>query len=165
MINQMKAILKANAMGVLATSSDTVPHCSLMAYITNDEGDRLFFVTLKETRKYRTIRQNPCVSFLVDTRMSHKDRQAIQALTVSGKCAPVTDMNTASRLLVEMAQQHPHLNEIMHHPDVAVLEFRIESMQLLKGPVEQHVQQLNPSIDSLQETHDAMDIARRVIHD
>jgi len=46
-----------------------------------------------------------------------------------------------------MAEQHPHLIEIVHHPDVAILECRIESMQLLNGPVEQHIHQVGSSTD------------------
>lgn len=146
-IQQMKVILKTHSMGVLATSIGNIPHCSLMAYITNADGDRLFFVTLKQTRKYRAICDNSSVSFLVDTRMSHQDRHEIQALTVSGKCTLVADLNDASPLLAEMAEQHPHLIEIVHHPDVAILECRIESMQLLNGPVEQHIHQVGSSTD------------------
>ena len=144
MIHQMKAILKTNSIGVLATSAGNIPHCSLMAYITDTDGDRLFFVTLKQTRKFTTMIENPSVSFLIDTRMSHLDRHAIQALTVSGKCTPVPDPSDASQLLTQLTEHHPHLIEIIKHPDAVVMECRIESMQLLNGPVEQHIHHVAP---------------------
>jgi nitroimidazol reductase NimA-like FMN-containing flavoprotein (pyridoxamine 5'-phosphate oxidase superfamily) len=140
MIQRMQTLLQENSMGVLATSSRNIPHCSLMAYITADHGDRLIFATRKETRKYLSIQENPYVSFLVDTRLSHpEDRSAVQALTVSGMCHAIADPQEHSRFLALIAEKHPHLSGIVNDPETAVLEMRISSLQLMDGPVNQFV--------------------------
>jgi hypothetical protein len=59
----MKSLLKANSMCVLATSSDDKPHCSLMAYVTDDEGDTLFFLKssdLISSKYFIAVRLDGC---------------------------------------------------------------------------------------------------------
>ena len=86
MIEKIKDLIKRKDMCVLATAFDNKPHCSLMAYVTDDDCGAIYMVTGRETTKYRNISANPQVSLLIDTREEHPgdSRPKAQALTVSG---------------------------------------------------------------------------------
>ncbi len=61
------AFLKANHGGVLATcGSDDKPHASTVYYICDDEFN-VYFLTLISSRKYKALRENPRVAFVVST--------------------------------------------------------------------------------------------------
>src|SRR5512137_1024930 len=91
--DEMKNLLKAGNMCVLCTCAEGKPHCSLMAYVTDDSVTKVFMVTLKETQKYRNFLQNPQASLLVDTRNEPQTagRGGIRALTVSGTFQVIGD--------------------------------------------------------------------------
>ncbi|HEY4488168.1 MAG TPA: pyridoxamine 5'-phosphate oxidase family protein [Candidatus Paceibacterota bacterium] len=61
------AFLKANHMGVLATcGSDGMPHASTVFCIADDDFN-IYFLTLISSRKYKALRENPHVAFVVST--------------------------------------------------------------------------------------------------
>ena len=51
MIEKMKDIVKANDLCVLATVSEGKPHCSLMSYISDEEGHEIYLISYKQTKK------------------------------------------------------------------------------------------------------------------
>jgi nitroimidazol reductase NimA-like FMN-containing flavoprotein (pyridoxamine 5'-phosphate oxidase superfamily) len=134
-LDKMQDILKSGDMCVLATCAEGKPHCSLMAYMTDDAAKMVFMVTLKETQKYRNLMQNPLASLLVDTRKVHPPsaRQEIQALTVSGTFQPIAETTEKKRILEKMAERHPHLKELLTREDAEPFVIKIESFLLLDG--------------------------------
>ncbi len=64
MLESMKRLLKENHLCVLATSAENIPHCSLMTYVTNEAGDRMYMMTRRDSRKYASLAVNPQVSLL-----------------------------------------------------------------------------------------------------
>ncbi len=139
MLQKMKALLRENSLCVLATSLDDKPHCSLMAYITDDRAVKLYMVTLNTSRKYRNIMRNPRVSLLVDSRIDDKSGAgSIKALTVSGTCSVVRDKPDKDSILARMEQSVPSIREIMIHPDAEVISIQVESLLLLEGPAQAH---------------------------
>jgi len=65
--NAALAFLKSHNAGVLATvTREGVPHASVVHYIA-DESFSLYFLTLRSSRKYRALLQNPRVAFVVGT--------------------------------------------------------------------------------------------------
>lgn len=138
-IENMKSLIRSQSMGVLAVVSEGRPHCALMAYVCDATAEHLFFVTLKDTAKYQAIRENESVSFLIDTRCEGLgDRSRIQALTLSGVCRPVEDADRAASILARISSTHPHLADLIAHPDVAVMAFSIRLLQLQNGPMQQY---------------------------
>jgi len=59
MLEKMKALLKDNSLCILATCSESRPHCSLMTYETDEQGEAIYSVTLNTSRKYKNIELNP----------------------------------------------------------------------------------------------------------
>jgi general stress protein 26 len=139
MIEKMKALLRENSICVLATSSENRPHCSLMAYVTDEHVAALYIVTLKTSQKYRNIAQNPNVSLLVDSRVDDRSEiGSIKALTVSGISTLVRDKADKDLVLTRIEQNHPQLRGLVLHPDAEVIAIQIESFLLLDGPTQAH---------------------------
>lgn len=137
-VENMKSLIRSQSMGVLAVVSDGKPHCALMAYVCDEAAERLFFVTLKNTAKYQAILKNEVVGFLIDTRSEgRRDRSRIQALTLSGACRPIMDIDLAGMIRDRILERHPHLADLIAQPEAAVLEYSIRCLQLQDGPLRQ----------------------------
>jgi general stress protein 26 len=143
MIEKMKALLKENSMCVLASSSGDRPHCSLMAYVTDEEAKTLFMVSLMTSRKSRNLSVNPYISLLVDNRTeAGGDIGSILALTVSGVCSVVADGEEKDLIQNRIVQAHPRLHGLAYHPDAEVIAIKVQSLLLLEGPTTAHFEEL-----------------------
>jgi nitroimidazol reductase NimA-like FMN-containing flavoprotein (pyridoxamine 5'-phosphate oxidase superfamily) len=140
MLDTMRNLLRAGDSCVLATCADGRPHCSLMAYLTDDAVTMVYMVTLKQTKKYRNFLQNPHASLLVDTRNEQHvtGRAGIQALTVAGTFQPVAEKMKKEQILGKMGEKHPHLQELLADEDAAPFAIKIESFLLLEGALNAH---------------------------
>lgn len=135
MLEKMIALLKANDMGVLATCGDQKPHCSLMAYITEEDGLIIYMATRQDTTKFRNIQKNPCVSLLVDSRLQNApDRSRIQALTVEGLYTPLRETTKEQDVRRLLRRRHPQISGLLDHPLSAVVPVKVLSFLLLDGP-------------------------------
>jgi nitroimidazol reductase NimA-like FMN-containing flavoprotein (pyridoxamine 5'-phosphate oxidase superfamily) len=90
MLKKINALILRKDSCVLATTDGETPHCSLMAYIPDESGERLYLVTSNASRKYQNIRRHPRVSLLIDTR-GEQQRKLTQAVTVTGTCDILQD--------------------------------------------------------------------------
>jgi nitroimidazol reductase NimA-like FMN-containing flavoprotein (pyridoxamine 5'-phosphate oxidase superfamily) len=135
MLEQMKDIVKANDLCVLATVSEGKPHCSLMSYISDEEGHKVYLVSHKETRKYSNLMENPVVSLLIDTREEGKGQRRIdiKALTVSGEFQAIKDIGEKGLIRAKFLERHPHLLEFLKDPGAEILCIKLKSFQLLDG--------------------------------
>ena len=135
MLEKMKALIKEKDICVLATTSADKPHCSLMVYVTDEDCREIYMVTYRQTRKYENLMKNPSVSLLIDTREEHlgSRRPNAKALTVSGSCGKIEDENKRNHVRSKLLRRHPHVEEILKHPDAEILCIRVESFLLLDG--------------------------------
>ena len=140
MLDTMKNLLRAGDMCVLATCAAGRPHCSLMAYFTDDAVTMVYMVTLKQTKKYQNFLQNPHASLLVDTRNEQHltGRAGTQALTVEGTFQPVAEKIEKEQILGKMGEKHPHLKELLADEDAAPFAIKIQSFLLLDGALDAH---------------------------
>lgn len=90
MLDKIKDLILRKHSCILATTDGETLHCSLMAYVPCDSGERLFLVTLSASRKFQNIRRHPRVSLLIDTR-GEQQREFAQAVTVTGTCDILQD--------------------------------------------------------------------------
>ncbi len=134
-LENIKALLEAGDLCVLATCAEGNPHCSLMAYITDQAVATVYMVTLKQTQKYKNLLRNPQISLLVDTRheQARSAQSRIQALTVSGTFQPIAEEDEKQRIFEEIAERHPQLRELMANPDAEPFAIKIHSFLLLDG--------------------------------
>jgi len=135
MLEKMKDIVKGNDLCVLATVSEGKPHCSLMSYISDEEGHEIYLISHKQTKKYSNLMENPTVSLLIDTREKEKGQRRIyiKALTVSGEFQTINDSVKEDLIRTKFFKRHPHLTDFLNDPGAEVFSIRIKSFQLLNG--------------------------------
>ncbi len=141
MLKQMTAMVLENDICVLATAGGSRPHCSLMAYVPDETGERLFMATSGGSRKFENLRKNPHVSLLIDTR-TKDPREKTRALTVSGTCKTVDDRNESKAAAARLKSAHPHVAGLLADPDVKILCVKAASFLLLHGVSEAHFLEL-----------------------
>jgi len=139
MLAEMKALAKEKNICVLATVADRKPHCSLMAYATDENCTEMYMVTHKNTNKYKNLMENPSVSLLIDSREISPQSKA-KALTVEGVCAAIKSEEKRKTVQAKLLAVHPHLSEFIRHPEAVILCVRIRSFLLLNGLQEAHFQ-------------------------
>jgi general stress protein 26 len=135
MLEKMKDIVKGNDLCVLATVSEGKPHCSLMSYISDDEGQEIYLISQKQTKKYFNLMENPTVSLLIDTREEEKGQRRIyiKALTISGEFQAINDPGKKDLLRSKFLKRHSHLADFLNDPGAEIFSIRIRSFQLLDG--------------------------------
>jgi nitroimidazol reductase NimA-like FMN-containing flavoprotein (pyridoxamine 5'-phosphate oxidase superfamily) len=141
MINRIKTLIKRKTSCVLATTDGNTPHCSLMAYIVAKEGDRLYLVTPRNTKKFKNIKHHPGVSLLIDTR-GEQSRSHTEALTVTGTCHILEDIEKISKVKEAFKRQHPHLEALIGKGSIAFLCVAFESFLFLEGPEKAYYENL-----------------------
>jgi nitroimidazol reductase NimA-like FMN-containing flavoprotein (pyridoxamine 5'-phosphate oxidase superfamily) len=135
MIEMMKDIVKANDLCVLATVSEGKPHCSLMSYVSDEEGQEIYMISHRQTKKYFNLMKNPTVSLLIDTREEKKGQRRIdiKALTVSGEFQTINDPGKKDLIHTKFLKRHPQLTEFLYDPEAELFSIKIRSFQLLDG--------------------------------
>lgn len=141
MLAQMKALAIKSNICVLATVAGRKPHCSLMAYVTDENCEEIYMVTHKNTHKYKNLMENPSVSILIDTR-DISPRAEAKALTVEGVYAAIKDEKKRAKIQAKLLAVHPHLAEFINHPETEILCVKIESFLLLSGLQEAHFESI-----------------------
>jgi nitroimidazol reductase NimA-like FMN-containing flavoprotein (pyridoxamine 5'-phosphate oxidase superfamily) len=139
MIETMKKIVREGDICVLATVAAGKPHCSLMAYVSNEDCSEIYMVTQRESTKFRNLKENPSVSLLIDTREEHQgtNRPEAKALTVDGVFQPL-DEPKRSDITNRLLEKHPHLKVFLDHPNSELLCIRISSFLFLDGLTDSH---------------------------
>lgn len=140
MLGRIKSLVREKDICVLATVSGDKPHCSLMAYVTDDDCREIYMVTHRESRKYENLMKNRSVSLLIDTREEHAGsrRPEAKALTVSGTFKKIDDKKKKLQVRSKLLDRHPHVKELLDHPDAEILCIRVESFLLLNGLTDAH---------------------------
>lgn len=144
MLEKMKSLAREKDMCVLATVSGGQPHCSLMAYVTDDECGEIYMVSHKQTRKYKNLLENPGISLLIDTREENPgtSRTEAKALTVAGVVQKLDDEHKKSLIRTKFLDRHPHMEEFISHPDAEILCVKITSFLLLNGLTDAHFESI-----------------------
>lgn len=134
MLEKMKELIRSQDICVLATACDNKPHCSLMAYVTDDHCREIYMVTHRNTAKFRNATKNPGVSLLIDTRLEEGGRrQRAQALTVTGLFERIEIPERREAIRARLLERHAHLRDFAAHPEAEVFAVKILALQLLDG--------------------------------
>jgi len=135
MLEKMKGVVKGNDLCVLATVSEGKPHCSLMSYISDEEGHEVYLISHKQTKKYFNLMENPAVSLLIDTREEEKGQRRIyiKALTISGEFQTINDPEKKDLIRCKFLKRQSHLTDFLNDPEAEIFSIKIKSFQLLDG--------------------------------
>ena len=140
MLEEMKALAKQKDICVLATVSDGNPHCSLMAYATDDDCREIYMITQKGTKKYKNLIKNPSVSLLIDTREEQAASHPLQAkaLTIAGLFQEIDDEYKKRLARARLLERHPYLAEFIDQTDTELICIKAISFLVLNGLKEAH---------------------------
>jgi nitroimidazol reductase NimA-like FMN-containing flavoprotein (pyridoxamine 5'-phosphate oxidase superfamily) len=139
MLKEMKTLAKEKNICVLATVAGDKPYCSLMAYVTDENCEEIYMVTLRNTQKYKNLTENPAVSLLIDTR-EKSQRSGAKALTVEGVYSKIQSEEKRKQVQAKLLAVHPQLVGLINHPETEILCVKIRSFLLLNGLQEAHFQ-------------------------
>lgn len=144
MLERMKELVREKDICVLATVSGSKPHCSLMAYVTDEDCREIYMVTQRQTSKYRNLKKNPALSLLIDTREKRNasPHSEAKALTIDGMFQEIVKAEKRELVRARLLERHPHLREFLDHPDAELLCIRVISFLLLEGLTEAHFEML-----------------------
>lgn len=135
MRKDIRELIQANKICVMATAGEGEPHCSLMSYATDDNCREIYMATRKDTKKYRNLIANPSVSILVDSRQDAgaSPSAQIKALTISGTFQGNIDEEKMAAVRARLFEKHAELKNIFNDPDTGIVVVKIMAVQLLDG--------------------------------
>ncbi len=144
MLDKMKSLLKQSDLCVLATCRDNKPHCSLMTYITDDEGLTIYMITNEQTVKWANVTANPRISLLIDTRttVSAQAGSNLMALTVEGTVVRQENKEERRRVIERIVSRKPRLGELAADERAVPLVVRAHSFLLLDGILESYYEEV-----------------------
>ncbi len=144
LISLLNNLFRTQKLAVLATCGDVQPHTNLVAYSSTEDLRHLIFATDRSTRKYLSIRENPRVSFLVDSRTNREEdfSEAI-AVTAFGEASETFDEDR-DRCAGLLLGKHPALKEFVLQQSTAVFSVRVERYQIVRRF--QNVVEFDPEI-------------------
>jgi len=145
-LETMKAIVKEEDICVLATVSEWKPHCSLMSYVSDEEGREIYMISHRRTKKFANLMANPSVSLLIDTREKDRGnkRANVKALTVEGEFQRIDDPVKKDFTRDRLLQTHPHLIDVIQDPDAEIFSIKVKSFQLLDGVKNSYFETVGP---------------------
>lgn len=113
-IKLIKAMLKDEAFGVLATNGKNESYTSLISFVTNEEATFLAFSTPIDTRKYKMIEKDRNVSLLIDNRSANfDDINNIAAITAIGKAHILKNKEERKKWAEILIDKHNYLDEFI----------------------------------------------------
>ncbi|MEW6079930.1 MAG: pyridoxamine 5'-phosphate oxidase family protein [Thermodesulfobacteriota bacterium] len=141
MREDIKNMIQVGRHCVLATAADGAPYCSLMSYASDETCRRIYMVTLRNTRKFFNIINNPRVSLLIDSRGTSRP----QALTIVGTAREVTAAAEREEAVGLLLAAHPSLEKFIRHPDAAVICVAAGQVVFLDGLTDAHYEAIGGS--------------------
>ena len=127
----LKELCTGQPLAVLATDAGSGPYASLVAIAITTDLHRLYFATLRATRKWANLTENHHVSLLIDNRSNQvTDFSRAAAATVIGSAEEVsgTELETGLAIFLD---RHPHLAGFTASPGCALFRVQIASIYLV----------------------------------
>lgn len=140
---KVKSLIREKNVCTLATVFEGEPHCSLMAYISDDDCRNIYMITHKQTKKYRNMIENSLVSLLIDNRDMYPEAgsSGSKALTMIGHCYPLEKSDHTADIRSRFLLRHPNLMNFAAHSDAELIGVRISSVLFLDGLTEAYFEE------------------------
>jgi len=142
--NDLIKLLRAQPLAVLSTQQEGQPYASLVAFVSSDDLTRLYFATIRSTRKFANIMKDSRVAMLIDNRSNNPaDFQQATTVTATGRTFEVP-LEKRGRVLEFYLARHPCLKSFVQSPTCALCEVRIRTYFVctnFQNVVEVHITQ------------------------
>jgi len=124
---ELKKLLHSQPLAVLSTQEGGQPYASLVAFASSEDLTRLYFATIRSTRKFANILKDSRVAMLVDNRSnSPEDFHQATAATATGRTEEVASDQRKDVLSLYLSK-HPYLKSFVESPTCALCEIRIRT--------------------------------------
>ncbi len=144
-INRLKRsleeLLESQKLAVLATNGQGQPYGSLVSFAATKDLKQILFATMRSTRKYANLKEEPRVAMVMDSRENtERDLREAIAVTVTGKAEETgpAEKEVYSTIYLE---KHPYLKDFVKSPSCALLRVQVDTYYLVRRF--QEVTQLN----------------------
>ncbi len=154
MLNKIETLVKGSGHLALATCADGRPHVSLMRFAVSPQapgaGGEFWLATLRRTRKWANLQENPRASLLLDDRGLAVGQAGAPglALTVEAEHRPFADAAQRQRARAGLLARHPDLEGFLALPEVEVVRLAALRYQLLTGLTEIFVWDPEKNLDA-----------------
>ena len=116
-------LLEEQRFAVIATQGKTEPYTNLVSFLVGIDIKKIYFPTLKNTKKFKNLSENSRISILIDNR-GNKPMDIENAMTVTavGKTSVIKD----SKIVNDFLKKHPYLKKFISLNDCTMIEIDIE---------------------------------------
>ncbi|MBN1570893.1 MAG: pyridoxamine 5'-phosphate oxidase family protein [Acidobacteria bacterium] len=120
--DDLMKLFRAQPLAVLSTQQEGQPYASLVAFASSDDLTRLYFATIRSTRKFANIMKDSRVAMLIDNRSNNPaDFQQATTVTATGRTVEVAPGERSGVLELYLAK-HPDLKNFVNSPTCVLCE-------------------------------------------
>ncbi len=110
LINDVEKLLSRQLYGILATSGETCPHMSLVAFCTLEDLKTVLFISPEKSEKIDNIKRNPGIALFVDNRTNtSEDITSVTSVTIYGNAALPEKSEKTAEWLDRYNDKLPHM--------------------------------------------------------
>lgn len=126
-LSRIKAVLKQERLGVLATIGKAYPYQNIVSYAASGDLGKLIFATSRASVKYANIKRCPRVTMFVDSRgKGEADLSEAVGITALGHARELSGAEARKEKRSFLAR-HPYLEDFVLSPGVALFALRIKA--------------------------------------
>jgi len=120
----LKEVVNSQYFAVLNSVGEGQPYSNLVAFAITDDLKSLVFVTDRNTRKYRNIKENAKIALLIDNRTNQTtDVTKATAITVIGTARE--ELDNKSNFRAVLLKRHPQLEYFVFEPNTATVVVKV----------------------------------------
>ena len=116
----LREVVSTQYFAVLNTIGQGLPHSNLVSFAATDDLRSLVFVTGRNTRKYKNMKDNHNISLLIDNR-TNKPSDTSQATAIAAIGIAREEIDKKSLLRDIFLARHPQLRQFVDAPDNAIM--------------------------------------------
>ena len=132
-IEILRSVMDGQRFAVLATQGAGVPYTNLVAYACSENLRKLYFVTPRDTSKFRNIIENPYVSLFIDNRANRgSDIASAVGISVTGAASGLDD-DMKEDLLPLYLERHPYLADFAWAPENALVSVEVARYTIVRN--------------------------------
>jgi len=134
----LKGVIGTQYFAVLNSLGEGLPYSNLVSFAIAGDLKSLVFVTDRNTRKYRNIKENNNISLLIDNRTNQpSDVSEAIAITIIGSARE--EVRNKCSLQSVFLTRHPHLQQFFNDPQNALILVNVREYIIASFDKTQHV--------------------------
>jgi len=116
----LEEVLNTQYFAVLNTLGEGLPYSNLVSFTVTENLRALVFVTNRNTRKYKNIKENNNISLLIDNR-TNQPSDVSQAIAITAIGTACEEVENRSSLQAIFLARHPQLKQFVDDQNNAIM--------------------------------------------